>query len=30
MGNQDAIGLRRLFWIATCAISAVGPWSTYP
>jgi hypothetical protein len=24
------IGLQRLLWIATCAIGAVGLWSTYP
>ena len=24
------IGLQRLLWIATCAVGAVGPWSTYP
>lgn len=24
------IGLQRLLWIATCAVGAVGMWSTYP
>jgi len=24
------IGLQRLLWIATCAVGAVGLWSTYP
>ncbi|MGH9303135.1 MAG: hypothetical protein ACRDZ5_01855 [Acidimicrobiales bacterium] len=30
VAGEFRLGLQRLLWIATCAVGAVGLWSTYP